>query len=451
MSIKNERYKEIWEASLSLIQRSINDNQVFSNFFYDTHIEDIKSDVIIISAPNSFAVQVLNRKYIELISEVIHQTTSSNFKVEIVDINTYEEEAKSEIVSEKPQVFISNLISKFTFDNFVVGESNRESYMAAFTTATDPGNFYNPLFIYGKSGLGKTHLVHAIGNYIRDKNPNYKILYKSVDDFVEDVIKAYKESGVESLKELYKQVDVFLLDDVQFLSSKTKSKEVLFSIFNTLINNGKQIVLTSDRPPQDLRDIEDRLVGRFSSGLSVQIKALEYETAYKILEKKVSSLDINGGNIDDEVLKYIAENYSTDVRRLEGALNKILFYSITFNPNTDINMDLVKNTFEVIDKKNVQESLTLDKIKIAVSEYYSISVSQLESKVRTSNVSTARHIAMYLCRKYLDISLNQIGDGFGGKDHTTVINAIEKVEKLLKENPDYLGAIEDLKKLLQIK
>ncbi len=447
MVLSNSRYEDIWKSVLSNLQTRINDNAAFSSFFYDTKIVEIEGDNITVSAPNSFAAEILVRRYLELIQELLNDVTQSNFKCTIVDAASLVE-AKKTITTQQP-TFISNLNPKFTFENFVVGPSNRESYVASLATAMDPGNFYNPLFLYGKSGLGKTHLLHAIGNYVRVKNPSANVFYRSVDDFVEDVVKAFKDSGIETLKDKYRQVDVMLLDDVQFLSSKEKSKEVLFSIFNLLINAGKQIVLTSDRSPHELKNIEDRLVGRFSSGLSVEIRALEYETAYMILKKKIEVLDINGGKIDEDVLKYIASNYSSDVRKLEGALNKLLFYAITFNPGDHIDMQVALETFKSFSKIQEKNAVTIDKIKMAVSEYYSISPSQLESRQRTSNITVARHIAMYLCRSMLNVSLAKIGDEFGGKDHTTVISACEKVEKMLKENPDYIQAIEDLKKLIK--
>jgi len=445
--MENREYESIWTACLAKLQDSINDMSAFSNFFYDTSIISINNDLVTIGASNSFAAQVLNRKYVEQIQKVVEEITQTNYKILIIDKG----QASSDFqpIVEREKVFISNLNPKFTFDNFVVGVSNREAYMAAYATAMDPGKFYNPLFIYGKSGLGKTHLAHAIGNYIRSKNDNVKVLYKSVDDFVEDVVKAFKDQGIEVLKDFYRDVDVFLLDDIQFLTTKEKSKEVLFSIFNNLINAGKQIILTSDKPISELKHLEDRLVGRFSQGLSVQIKDLEYETAYQILCKKIEALDINQGRIEEDVIKYIATNYSKDVRQLEGALNKILFYAITLNPSSSIDMNLIKNTFAVINKKPGEGNLTIEKIKIAVSEYYSISISQLEGKQRTSNIAIARHIAMWLCRTMLDVSLNQIGEGFGGKDHTTVINAIEKVDNLLKEDISYKQAVDELKKLLK--
>jgi len=443
------KYDEIWSNALTKLKEEINDNAVLSSFFYGTKIVSISDNTITVSAPSSFAVSILNNRYLELIRDVLNNITQSNYDCEIIDSNSLKEEIEITRAAPAPSVFISNLNPKFTFETFVVGPSNHESYVAATATATDPGNFYNPLFIYGRSGLGKTHLLHAIGNYIRVKNPAMKVLYRSTDDFVEEVVKAFKDTGIENLKDKYREVDVLLLDDVQFLSTKEKTKETLFHIFNLLINSGKQIVLTSDRHPSEIKSLEDRLVGRFSSGLSIEIKALEYDTAYRILKKKVESQDINNGKIDDNVLQYLAKNYATDVRKLEGALNKLLFYAITFNPGSEINMDVVTNTFAPLVRNQENNNIDINLIKTAVSEYYSISPSQLSSKLRTSNITVARHIAMYLCRSMLDVSLVKIGEEFGGRDHSTVINACEKVEKMLKENPDYIQAIEDLKRIIK--
>ena len=247
------KYEDIWNGALSALKEQINDNAVLSSFFYDTKIISINENMITISAPNGFAAEILNRRYLEMIRDVLHTITQSNYQCQIVDASSLKEEV--EITRSTPvlPVFNSNLNPRLTFENFVVGPSNHESYVAATATATDPGNFYNPLFIYGKSGLGKTHLLHAIGNYVRIKSPATKVLYRSTDDFVEEVVKAFKDTGIENLKDKYRQVDVLLLDDVQFLSTKEKTKETLFHIFNLLINSGKQIVLTSDRHPSEIK------------------------------------------------------------------------------------------------------------------------------------------------------------------------------------------------------
>jgi len=451
MTIINTKLTEIWGAVLNSVEKTLNDKTVFSSFFANTQIGTIEGDTITIVAENSFAATVLKNKYLELIQEHVNDCMESNFKCVIIDKNTFEAQLKiNDILPttiEKP--FVSNLNPKYTFENFVTGDSNRESCTAAASTALDPGHFFNPLFLYGKSGLGKTHLLHAIGNYIKNKNSSMKVLYTTVDDFFEEYVKAIKDKEIEALKDRYRQIDVLLLDDIQFLATKEKTKEVFFHIFNMLINAGKQIVITSDRHPQDLKTLEDRLVGRFSSGLSIEIKDLEYETAFRILKKKIETMNINGGNIDDEVLEFIAQNYASDVRQLEGALNKLLFYAINFKQQDEINMSTALETFKSFSKVKEKNSLDCSKIKLVVAEYYNISVSQLSGKLRNSNIVTARHIAMYLCRNLLDAPLSKIGEEFGGKDHSTVISSINKVEKMLKQNSDYLIAIDEIKEIIK--
>jgi chromosomal replication initiator protein len=393
---------------------------------------------------------VLKRLYHEKIQEYLGAITQSNFKCSIMD----EEALATRLpVIEKlstEKKFFSNLNPRYSFDNFVSGFCNLESYQASLATAMDPGGFYNPLFIYGKSGLGKTHLLHAIGNYIRiKKDASMKVLYLTADDFFEEYVKSIKDKETESLKDRFREVDVLLLDDVQFLSTKEKTKEIFFHIFNLLINAGKQIVITSDRPPSELRSLEDRLVSRFASGLTVEIKNLDYETALKILKKKIEIQDINGGKIDEKVLEYIAQNYLGDVRQLEGALNKLLFYAITYNRKEEIDLPMALETFKSFSAIKENNSINAEKIKMVVSEYYNISPNQLISKLRTSNLVVARHIAIYLCRTMLDISLQSIGQAFGGRDHSTIISACEKVENLLKTDQDYIIVIENLKKLIK--
>lgn len=451
MTIINTKFAEIWGAVLNNVEKVLNDKTVFSNFFSNTQIVSIEGDTITIVAENSFAATVIKNKYLEMIQEQLVEITQSNFKCVICDRASYEAQHKlNDILPtsiEKP--FVSNLNPKYTFENFVTGQSNRESCTAAASTAIDPGHFFNPLFLYGRSGLGKTHLLHAIGNYIKNKNSSMKVLYMTVDDFFEEYVKAIKDKEIEALKDKYRQIDVLLLDDIQFLASKEKTKEVFFNIFNILFNAGKQIVITSDRHPQELKSLEDRLVGRFSSGLSIEIKDLEYDTAFRILKKKIETMNINGGNIDDEVLEFIAQNYSSDVRQLEGALNKLLFYAINFKQQDEINMTTALETFKSFSKNKEKNKLDCDLIQLVVAEYYNISVSQLKGKLRNTNIVLARQIAMYLCRTMLDCSFKKIGEEFGGKDHSTVIASISKVEKMLKENSDYLIAINEIKEIIK--
>lgn len=445
-----DKYKEIWDQALAMLENQIKDKNFFDTIFYSSYIYSMVNDTVYIVVNNKFCATTITNNYADLVNEIIYTITQSNFKCIITTKSAIEEDNnKQTLFEEKAKPYVSNLNPKYTFDNFVVSDnSNRDVYTAAMVIAKNPGAAYNPLFIYGKSGLGKTHLLHAIGNDIRLNKPSLKVLYLTADDFFEEYVKAIKESNIEVLKDRYRELDVLLIDDIQFLSKKEKTKEVFFHIFNIFVNNNKQIVMTSDRHPSELKSLEDRLVSRFSSGLSIEVKAIDYETALRILHKKIETQNINDKQISEEVLEYIAKNNCGDVRQLEGALNKLLFHIIVANPSGMITLKDLHDTFNIEKQENF-ETLDADKIKNIVAEYYNISVSQLTSKLRTSSIVVARHIAMYLCRELLNMPLIKIGEEFGGKDHTTVINACEKVNKMLKTDSNYKTAVEELKKMLK--
>ncbi len=454
MVYNDSRFEEIWNTVLVRLENDINDKTVFSTYFQDTKILSIEGDLVTILTNSAFGKEVLNRKFLEKIQDFLCDVTQSNFKCQIIDqtgLNGLKKNGHAASVSTPTgDAFITHLNPRYSFENFVVGLSNRECYSAALATAMNPGDFYNPLFIYGKSGLGKTHILHAIGNYVRLKRPAFKVLYLTADDFFEEYVRAIKDRELESLKDRFREIDLLLLDDVQFMATKERTKETFFHVFNLLVNAGKQIVITSDRPPHELRSLEDRLVGRFASGLSLEIKALEYETALAILNKKIEAQNINGGAIAHDVLEHIARHYASDVRQLEGALNKLLFYAITFNPEKpEIDMNTALETFQSLTRMKEKNPVTVDRIKLVVSEYYNISPAQLTSKLRTSNLVVARHLAMYLSRELLDLPLTKIGEAFGGRDHSTVINACDKVDKMLKENEDYVSVVSELKSLIK--
>lgn len=449
MTINVDKYKEIWDQALVMLEHNIKDKSFFDTIFYSSSIYNIVNDTIYITVNNKFCATTITNNYLDLINEVIYNITQSNFKCVVTTKSAMDEESKKNIFENEAKPFVSNLNPKYTFDNFVVSDnSNREVFTAAMVIAKNPGLSYNPLFIYGKSGLGKTHLLHAIGNDIRFNQKNLKVLYLTADDFFEEYVKAIKESNIENLKDHYRDIDVLLIDDIQFLSKKEKTKEVFFHIFNLFVNNNKQIVITSDRHHNELKSLEDRLVSRFASGLSVEIKTIDYETALKILHKKIETQNINDKNISEEVLEYIAKNNSGDVRQLEGALNKLLFHIIINNPQGMITLKDLHGTFNIERQENF-ETLDADKIKNIVAEYYNITTNQLTSNLRTSSIVVARHIAMYLCRDLLNLPLIKIGEEFGGKDHTTVINACEKVNKKLKTDANYKQAVDELKNMLK--
>ena len=448
------KLNNIWEEVLSSLKSKLQDNNIFNTFFQDSKLYDVKDDTAYISVKTKFAKELLESRYLTIIEMTLEEVSRTNYRCIITIEN--EKEVKKQIVDNKvndKDSFVSNLNNNYTFENFVVGPSNQEAQSAALTAALEPGKFYNPLFIYGKSGIGKTHLLHAIGNYIRFKSgQETKVYYISSADFLDDYVNAIRDNTISELKESFKQMDVLLIDDIQFLSGKEKTNEMFFHIFNHLINNRKQIVITSDRSPNELKGLEERLVSRFASGLSVCIQNPEYETSLEILKKKVETQNISSKTIKEDVLSYIALKYSKDIRQLEGALNRLMFYAESFKKQSKIiDLDLAQEALKglVVNQNTNTNAMTIDKIKMAVADYYKISTSQLSASIRVSNISNARHIAMYLCRNILDVPFIKIGEEFGGRDHSTVINACEKVEKLLKTDPNFKQAIDDIKILLK--
>lgn len=448
------KLNSIWEEVLLSLKNKLQDNNIFNTFFQDSKLYDVKDGVAYISVKTKFAKELLESRYLTVIEMTLEEISKNTFNC-VITIENQQETVTSvkETIKNVPDSFISNLNNNYTFENFVVGPSNQEAQSAALTAALEPGKFYNPLFIYGKSGIGKTHLLHAIGNYIRFKSgQETKVYYISSADFLDDYVNAIRENTINELKESFKQMDVLLIDDIQFLSGKDKTNEMFFHIFNHLINNRKQIVITSDRSPNELKGLEERLVSRFASGLSVSIQHPEFETSLEILKKKVETQTISSKVIKEDVLSYIALKYSKDIRQLEGALNRLVFYAESFKKQTKvIDLDLAQEALKglVVNQSTNSTALTIDKIKMAVADYYKISTSQLSASIRVSNISNARHIAMFLCRNLLDVPFIKIGEEFGGRDHSTVINACEKVEKLLKNDPNFKQAIDDIKILLK--
>ncbi|MBQ6478931.1 MAG: chromosomal replication initiator protein DnaA [Erysipelotrichaceae bacterium] len=334
-----------------------------------------------------------------------------------------------------------------TFTNFITGRSNVQAHLAATTVALNPGIIYNPLFIYGNSGLGKTHLLNAIGNKVKESFPNKRIGFTSGPEFVEGVFKASKENRFDDFKNVFNSLDILLVDDIQFLANKPKTHELFFTVFNELVNNHKQICLTSDRSPGEIKGLEDRIISRFNQGLNVNIEAPEYETSINILKMKISNSTLsNQLTVDDEVLNYLATNFSQDVRSLEGAVNRLLFYSINFPLKEDrdhISLKLAVEAFKDQIKDSSNE-LAISSVRKAVCDYYNLTKQQITSANRTRNISNARQIAMYLCRKLLDATFDDIGREFGGRDHSTVMNACDNIEKKIKTDPVYLKVINEI-------
>lgn len=446
--------RQIWDRVLIGIQKEIMDPRIFDSFFNNSYIYSISGDTIVVSVNSKLAANLISTKYNDLISEVVAQTTQSKFKLVFMPESEIQASATpvTEKVEEKKQFFVNSFINpKHTFDSFVVGQCNREASQASLMIASNPGKLFNPLFIYSQSGLGKTHLLHAIGNYIKENTPRLKVLYISTDDFVDEFVRSVRgDREIEELRDFFKTVDVLLIDDIQFLADKNKTADMFFNVFNTMINLGKQVVLTSDRHPNDLKGLEARLVTRFNAGLSINIQEPDKETLLSILKMKIEANNLDITNFDDDVLDFIAEKFSKNIRELEGAINRLLFYSINIKQSKHIDLPLaIESVSSIINVKETERMLSEERIIEVVADYYNLTVSQLKGNVRTSQLALARHISMYLIRTMLDVPFKKIGQTFGGKDHSTVMSAVEKVESNLKTNPQLSQAIHEIQNRLK--
>ena len=446
---------QLWDRSLRKIEEQLGEKQLFDSFFAGSYIYEVKGDTITVMVNSALAKSLIRTKYMDLVTSVVNEVTQSNFKLDFVieaDVKGREQVVEAPVQKKQQYFQTAVLNTNLTFDNFVVGSFNREASQAALLIASNPGTMFNPLFIYSHSGLGKTHLLHAVGNYIiKEKKPNAKILYITANDFVEEYIRYVRgEKESQSLKDFFADVDVLLLDDVQFLANKVNTEEMFFYIYTSMINSGRQIVITSDRQPNELKDLEDRLVTRFTQGLVVKIEEPDQNTCVEILRKKIESNGLDLSNFDENVLYFYADRFSKNVRELEGALNRLIFTVVTMKKTDKITMDVaVEAVSSLVGGKQLATQLNEQKIINVVADYYNLTASQLTGKIRTGQIALARHLAMYLIRDMLDVSLKKIGDMFGGKDHTTVMSAIQKVDKELKTDIALQDAIEQLKKRLK--
>ena len=410
----------------------------------------ISEDTIKISVPNSFTRDILNNRYKDLVANSIQGICSKLYKLEFLISSEVALEEKNKAIKIKGSPLneeISNTLNpKYTFDSFVIGNSNRFAHAASLAVAEAPAKAYNPLFIYGGVGLGKTHLMHAIGHYILENNPNAKVEYVSSEKFTNELINAIKHDKNEEFRNKYRHVDVLLIDDIQFIAGKEGTQEEFFHTFNALHDANKQIILSSDRPPKEIPTLEDRLRSRFEWGLIADIQVPDFETRMAILKKKA---DLERLNVPNEVMVYVATKIKSNIRELEGALIRIVAYSSL--TNREVSVDLASEALKDIISKKQGKSITIESIQDIVSSYFNLRVEDFKSQRRTRNVAYPRQIAMYLSRKLTDMSLPKIGEEFGGRDHTTVIHAYEKISENLKTDEGLQSTIDDItKKLTQI-
>lgn len=448
--VTNERYLlDIWNKTTELLDLEINDSYSLQ-YLQTSYIHSINNNKAIIIVENNMGLAIVNN-YLASINDHISRIVNGTIHCEVFIKNQYFEHFGIQKSNEVKTYFLKNkLKSDYTFENFVIGNSNVQSQVAAFTCANNPGTTYNPLFIYGNSGLGKTHLLNAIGNHVKKMFPDKKIGLISGLEFVDCVVKSSKANKLDEFKKELYDLDLLLVDDIQFIAGKEKTHEIFFSVFNELVNNRKQICLTSDCIPSEIQGLEDRIISRFNSGLNVNIESPEFETSINILKSKLANNTDLKQTVTEDTLAYIATNFSKDVRSLEGALTRLLFYSINFKGvRNKIDLAMAMDAFkgQVVETKT---ELNINFIKKIICDYYGLTKHQLTSKVRTKNVSTARHIAMYLSRKHLDLPYLKIGDEFGKRDHSTVMNACEKVEKQIKENPLFQKVIMEIEHLIKV-
>lgn len=449
--IENNTIQKIWDNVLEFVKNELDIN-AFNTFFAPLIPKDIIGNKFRLEAPTRFVKEVvLSPIFSNKINDCLKKLTNTNFEIEVKEKEELEKENFIPNENKQPIILDSSLNPDFVFSNFVVGPCNRECYEASMAVALNPGKFYNPLFIYGRAGIGKTHLLHAIGNYCKmNQNRTMNIYYTTANDFIDEFMKSNANKDVESMKNKFKSIDMLLLDDVQFLAGKDKTGEVFFHIFNSLFNEKKQIVLTSDRNPNDLRGLETRLVSRFSSGLIVGMNAPEHETAKAILKRKIDAKNFDINNIDDDALTYIAQNFSTDVRQLEGALTRLFFFAAMDNKNDRITLTTVLEAFKnSMPHKINTANLTIKDVKKTICDYYNITNEQLVGNSRVSNLTTPRFIAIYLCRKLIQgITYEEIGEEFGNRDHSTIINACIKIEAKINEDQAYKLIIDKFQQML---
>ena len=450
----------LWSKFLDQIKEDLT-SLSFKTWFADTELYKLDNGKAYVIVPMPIHKKHLIDNYSNLISERLIDITGANYELVLllkeeieteipIDEPSREEESQKNIGDSVFTYANSNLKNKYLFDNFIVGNSNKFAHAAALSVAENPGNMYNPLFLYGNSGLGKTHLMHAIGNYIIE-NSNKRVLYVTSDQFIKDFIGINKKDDngnnfnyVDFFKNKYRNIDVLIIDDIQFLGGAGKTQQEFFHTFNTLYNDSKQIIISSDRSPDDLKLLEDRLRTRFCWGLTVNIFPPDFALKTEIIRKKIIAGNFEK-EIPEDVVEYIASNIGPDVRQLEGSITRLIAYS-TIMGGADITLDLALEALKDFISKGIGEKNDIHRIQKIVSEYFQISVEDIRSKKRSSNISFPRQIAMYLCRTMTSESFPKIGTEFGGKDHSTVMHSVEKIENEIKFNKDLANIIEKLNK-----
>jgi chromosomal replication initiator protein len=424
---------ELWQSVLNSLEEKIS-KPSFETWLRSTSIQSFTQSSLTISTPNKFTKDWLESRYSTLIQKSIFDIIEKNLDLIFIDRSLNDKSDNNETdKNEKEDSFLLNRFNpKYTFDSFVVGQANRFAHAAALAVAESPANSYNPLFIYGGVGLGKTHLLHAIGNYVKEHHPQLRTMYVSSETFTIEFIHSLRDKRGDNFRNKYRNIDILMIDDIQFIGGKESTQEEFFHTFNTLHEQRKQIVITSDKHPKNIPTLEDRLRSRFGWGLITDVQLPDLETRTAILFKKAKAEKMN---LPDSVIDYISANIRTNIRELEGAFTRVVAYSSL--ENEDISLNLAQRALtEYISEQN-SDKISVERIQRKVSEYYGVNVDDFRCKKRTKSIVFPRQVAMYLSRELTDLSLPKIGDGFGGRDHSTVIHAHEKIANQMESDLDF--------------
>jgi chromosomal replication initiator protein len=438
--------QELWQQVLSVIQTKLS-KPSFETWFKPIKTSVFTDSTLLIYAPNKFSMEWLESRYSKLIVAAVFEALGKTVEVKFALEN---DEAKPPAAQQaaaaapKPVVLTqeevsSNLNPKYTFETFVIGSGNRFAHAASLAVAETPAKAYNPLFLYGGVGLGKTHLMHAIGHYVLEHNPEARVMYISSEKFTNEFINAVRDNRGEGFRNKYRSIDVLLIDDIQFLAGKEGTQEEFFHTFNALHEEGKQIIISSDRPPKEIPTLEDRLRSRFEWGLITDIQPPDLETRIAILRKKAKAENLD---IPNEAMVYIANQIDTNIRELEGALIRVVAYSSLINQ--DITVHLAAEALKDIIPSSRPRQITIQDIQQKVADFYGLKLEDFKARKRTKAVAFPRQVAMYLSRELTDFSLPKIGEAFGGRDHTTVIHAHEKIAASIKSDQELYKIIHNI-------
>lgn len=442
-----DSFNDVWSSVLDLIKERISDTS-FRSWIQPLKPVRFEGEEAFLFAQSNFQKKIVDEKFRRDLETALFEVMGFDVKINLLTEEnvrpklTDQKKMKNytELLPEDEEEFTPTYDSELTFDNFVVGNENKFAHAAALAVANNPAGAYNPFFIYGKSGLGKTHLLCAIANEIKRNNPRATIMMVKGEEFMNELITSIKSGEQLEFRNKYRYVDVFLVDDVQFIGGKTSTELEFFHTFETLYEAKKQIIVTSDRPPKDMPTLEDRLKTRFEQGLIADIQPPEYETRVAIIKRKADSLKLE---LTEDIISYIASKLKNNVRELEGAVKKIKAYSLIFLGQTPT-IGIIQNVIQSVIKENINTTVTPDKIVEHVSRFYGVPTEEIYGSKRIAKIKDARQISMYIIREMTEMSLSMIGDEFGGKNHTTVLHSANEVARKMETDPKFAQTIQEL-------